>query len=92
MQKSKVKSSCREDPVVLRCQVALFCRSTNFILYCCKPSPFATVTFLENPSTNIETAMLELKPYGGVRGTTNARNTMIGKLTVKTYERNYVGV
>lgn len=64
MQKSKVKSSCREDPVVLRCPVALFCRSTNFILYYCKPSPVATVTFLENP-TNIETAILELKPYGG---------------------------
>jgi hypothetical protein len=75
MRKSKVKLSCREDPVVLRCQVALFCRSTNLILYYCKPSPFATVTFLENPA-NIETAMLELKPYGGgggAGGTTHAR-------------------
>lgn len=64
MRKSKVKLSCREDPVVLRCQVELFCRSTNLILYYCKPSPFATVRFLENPA-NVETAMLEWNLMGG---------------------------
>jgi hypothetical protein len=63
MRKSKVKLSRREDPVVLRCQVALFCRSTNLILYDCKPSPFTTVRYLENPA-NTEAAMLELKAYG----------------------------
>ena len=63
MRKSKVKLSCREDPVVLRCQAALFCPSTNLILYYCKPSQFAGATFLENRA-NAGTMMLELKPYG----------------------------
>lgn len=75
---------------ILRCQVALFCPSTNLILYYCKPSQFAGVTFLENHA-KAETMMLELKPYGEkywVTGTTNARNTKMCKSTVNKHKKN----